>query len=80
MNLSKDKTALIGIESGLIDEASARFFLRDNNIYLYDKVNKVKFTVSDTIRSAILNKGYFILCHKNPFEFFKVNQESGSAK
>jgi len=75
IKLSKDKTALVGVEQGQVSEASAEFVLVDNLVYLKDGVKKVRFKVSQPIRDAILNKGYLILCEDNPFNFFKVKMK-----
>lgn len=72
ISLSKDKTALVGIKQGKFDEDSTEFALANNQVFLKDKSKKIKFEVSATIRRAIENKGYFILCQSKPFEFFKV--------
>lgn len=76
INLSRDKTALVGIKRGKVDEHSAEFVMSNDHVYLKDKFNKIKFRVSDSVRQAIVNKGYLILCQNDPFEFFKVKMRS----
>jgi hypothetical protein len=72
VNISRDKTALIGMDNGTLDESSAALRVLKNNVYLQDKSQKIRFSVSDTIKKAILNKGYLIYCQESPFLFFKV--------
>jgi hypothetical protein len=72
VNISKDKTALIGMDEGSLDESTAAFRISKNDVYLQDKSQKIRFSISDIIKSAILNKGYLIYCQKTPFSFFKV--------
>ncbi len=80
INLSRDKTALVGINQGVIDEKSAEFALVNDHIYLKDNNRKMRFKINDHLKDAIINKGYIILCQKNPFNFFKVKMKGNVSK
>lgn len=80
ISLSEDKSALVGIEQGSIDEESASFSLVGDGVYLRDKKKKMRFKVNSAIKEAILNKGYIILCQSNPFDFFKVRMSEYVSK
>jgi hypothetical protein len=80
VNLSRDKTVLIGIDGGILDENSAEFRLQNNEIFLKDKSQRIRFGVSETIKGAIINKGYLLYCQKTPFSIFKVRLSKNGKK